>query len=332
MGSIRNFEYLILIKQLFQDGSDSASRDDRLSLTKAMILLDLSVEQTLKVILLNLNPNFLIPKGRNDIGFKDLWREASAAIQSAAGTPLPEQNESARLHELRNLVQHNGTEPPPADVRRYVISTGRMLTEGFRLAFGIDFDNLRFWDFVANEDLRRLLNESEQYLKDRNPVLCIIGCKQARDLVIDAIGKYVARGRYSGDSFPSFEAKELGRALGEQARNLAEIHKYIVGLVQRLETEVILIGMGMPIVDTRRFMQLRGATVEALSMSGRMTVRIKESNPNREAETENARFMLNYLYRLIRRAEEDHPGLFDEIGIKLPLSGQKITEIEFKYE
>lgn len=42
--------------------------------------------------------------------------------------------------------------------------------------------------------------------------------------------------------------------------------------------------------------------------------------------------MLDYLYRLIRHVQEARPGLLDEIEIKVPLSEQKIAEIEFKYE
>lgn len=94
---IRNFEQLIVVKQLYQDARDLSQRGDRLSLTKSIILLDLAVEQSLKSILLNLNPNFIIPRGRNDISWKDLWRNASSAVQNTKGVSLSEQNESSRL-------------------------------------------------------------------------------------------------------------------------------------------------------------------------------------------------------------------------------------------
>lgn len=138
----------MLVKHLYQDARDLLERGDRLSLTKAIILRDLAVEQALKSVLLNLNPNFIIPRGRNDIGWRDLWREASDAVLGAKGVALSEHSESSRLHELRNLVQHHGTEPPASEVRRFAVSTNRMLAATFRDAFDLDFDGLRPWDFV----------------------------------------------------------------------------------------------------------------------------------------------------------------------------------------
>ncbi|MGI8732850.1 MAG: hypothetical protein ACR2LM_06065 [Pyrinomonadaceae bacterium] len=326
MSSIRNFEQLILVKHLFQDARDLTGRGDRLSLTKAIILLDLSIEQSLKSILLNLNPNFIIPRGRQDIKWRDLWQNASSAVQNIKGVALSEQNESSRLHELRNLVQHHGTEPPSSEVRRHVVSTNRMLTDAFRDAFDLDFDNLRPWDFVENDDLRRLLNECEEFLRNGNPVVCVIGCKIARTLIIEAIRKYTTKERFDFPPMFSSRAGQDAYAVKEFADFIIKLSEYTSKRIRRLETEVLLVGMGLPIIDTRRFMQLRGSTSESTMADGHLEVNINNPDTNKEAETANAIFMLDYLYRLIRSAEENHPGVLSEIKVQMPLSEQGIAK------
>jgi hypothetical protein len=228
VSSIRNFEQLILVKQLYEDARELAERRDRLALTKAIILLDLSIEQLLKSILLNHNPSFFIPRGKSDINWKELWQNASDAVQKEKGVALSEQSESSSLHQLRNLVQHHGTEPPTSDVKRYIVSTARMLANSFRDAFDLDFDKLRSFDFVENNDLRRLLNESEEFLSNGNPVVCIIGCKLARKLIVDAVHRYTTKERF--DSFPQrglkrAEILRLSRSSQTSYPNSVNLHR-----------------------------------------------------------------------------------------------------------
>jgi hypothetical protein len=221
MTALRNFDQLILIKQLYHDAHDLAERGDRLSLTKSIILLDLSIEQMLKNILLNLDPSFIAPRGRNDITYRELWDNASRAVQDAKGVTLSERNESTRLHEFRNLVQHNGTVPTQVEVRRYSVATERMLRAAFNGAYDLDFKSFRPWDFVANTDLRSLLNESEDFLRGGNPIVCIIGCKHAHQLIIEAIRRHTMP---DGSYLPG----SLGYRAQEQVEAINEFAEYIL--------------------------------------------------------------------------------------------------------
>jgi hypothetical protein len=45
-----------------------------------------------------------------------------------------------------------------------------------------------------------------------------------------------------------------------------------------------------------------------------------------EAETRNANFMLDYLYRLVRLVEENHPGVLSEIKVNKKLSEHGFVE------
>ena len=322
--TIRNFEQLILVKHLYQDARDTAEQSSRLAQTKAIILLDLSIEQTLKNILLNLNPNYIIQKGRNDIQWRELWREASKAVQDIKGVALSEQMESTRLHELRNLVQHNGTVPPTPEVQRYVVSTKQMLTDAFRDAFDLDFDNLRPWDFIGNADLRRLLNDSEEYLGSGQPVFCIIGCKLARRLIMDALRRHI-QNPYDFPPVLRLRSYDESHALREFIQYVEELDEYTSKVISRLETELIFVGLGLSIIDTRRFIQAAGPTDESIAVDGQMHVNLHADEVNRAEVNELASFMLDYLYRLVRRIDEDRPDVLDGIEIKVPLSEQGIA-------
>lgn len=328
MTSIRNFEQLILVKQLYEDARELAERRDRLALTKAIILLDLSIEQLLKSILLNHNPSFFIPRGKSDINWKELWQNASDAVRKEKGVALSEQSESSSLHQLRNLVQHHGTEPPTSDVKRYIASTARMMANSFRDAFDLDFHKLRSFDFVENNDLRRLLNESEEFLSNGNPVVCIIGCKLARKLIVDAIHRYTTNEKF--DSLPTarFDTSRDTQTVKKLANFISKFSESSSKRIKRLETEIILVGMGLPIVDTRRFMQLQGATTEDLVSDGDLRVYIKTTDIDKDAETANANFLLEYLSRLLRLVEEDNLEILSGIKVQIRLGEHSISSYE----
>ena len=55
MGPTRNQQQLILVKQLYEDARLFEERGDAFSLTKAVVLLDLSIENILNNIILNLD-------------------------------------------------------------------------------------------------------------------------------------------------------------------------------------------------------------------------------------------------------------------------------------
>ncbi len=86
-----------------------------------------------------------------------------------------------------------------------------------------------------------------------------------------------------------------------------------------LEDEVVTIGIGMPLMDTRRFQQIGSEVSVSVSVGGDMTLRIRVSQHD-----EGARFMLNYLSRLVRLVDEAYPGVLEEVQVKKPLREQTI--------
>jgi hypothetical protein len=325
---IRNFEHLLLTKQLYQDALDSSDRGDRSLLTRALIILDLSIELALKNILINLDPNFAPDQGRRDILWHDLWHKTDAALKQVSGNNLSERSECMRLHEFRNLVQHHGFEPSLSDLRRYLASAERMLFEAFRDAFGLDFHNLRRWDFVENEDIKRLLNECEEFLEDGNPVVCMIGCKWVRDILIDAI-------RTHGDRIQEGHAPHLSGRTRQEAENLGEFGEFILNWneyankrISQLEDELVLIGFGLSTTDTRLFLNALGTTYESMMSDGQIEVQIVRVAVREEAEHESI-FMLNYLYRLLRALGESTSDILSSVRVSLPLSEQEIVKYDW---
>ncbi len=80
---MRNQQQLILVRQLYEDSLVLAARSDALSLTKAVVLVDLAGEFLLNNIILNLDPDFTVneTKGSEDIARKTLWGNAARAIR-----------------------------------------------------------------------------------------------------------------------------------------------------------------------------------------------------------------------------------------------------------
>jgi hypothetical protein len=75
---------LLLVKQLFEDARTLASNEDDLSLTKAIVALDLAIEQMLNTIIMDFT-SVNAPKGksgRKDISWAEIWERAVTAIRT----------------------------------------------------------------------------------------------------------------------------------------------------------------------------------------------------------------------------------------------------------
>lgn len=162
MSRTRNPQQLLLIKQLYDDACLLAGRGDGLSVMKAVISLDQSIEQMLNTIVMDFTAHNA-PKGkagRKDVGWGDIWDRASTAMKGL-GHELLNHAQLLSLHEVRNLAQHNGSIPTQDEVKRYIEPAEEMLTGAFRDAYGVAFQTFRLWDLVPNESLRQLLRDSE---------------------------------------------------------------------------------------------------------------------------------------------------------------------------
>ena len=341
---MRNQQQLILVKQLYEDSLVLAARSDGLSLTKAVVLVDLAVEILLNHIILNLDPDFTVneTKGSEDIARKTLWGNAARAIRMSNKGTLPETREIANLHALRNLVQHSGTQPSQSETERYLAATLVLFSSVFKNLYELNFSRFQIWDLVANNDLREWLQDSEVALTKGHPEICIAGCNHAHDLIIAAIRSFTKLRRFrasrvfsSTSSRPSYpsgipyqairEIEGMAKKLDGEIRAGAERFRgEIMKEIEFLEDEVVAIGVGLPLMDTRRFQKAGSMVHQVFFGDGNMQIRSQIETENLDEVREGAGFMLSYLSRLIRLLDEAYPGVLATIKIDLPLHKQPI--------
>jgi hypothetical protein len=332
MPTLRNFEQLLIVKQLYEDAVLLTDRGDVFSLSKAVLFLDLSIETTLKAILINLNPNYLTQffqqkqlktsqKQGFDVSWHVAWEQASNELEKKNRPALSEESESRNLRSLRNGIQHNGQTPTIQDTKRYLISTQKMLRDAFLSAFDLDFENLRSWDFIQNKDLKQLLIESEDFLTQKDVLSCIIGCLRALNLILGAIlyktKSYTLSSRHDF-SFPN----EFRKFESNLKSFLNDYNKLLIKNFDNMESELLLVGMGMLITDTRRFLSYKKILSDGQDPP---SIRIKGGFTEQtfKEDFSEAEFMLNYLLKLIRFIEDNQPEILENIHIKVSRSQQK---------
>jgi hypothetical protein len=343
--SIPTPHQLILVRQLYEDAFNLAAREDDLSLTKALILLDLSVEQMLNQLLRDFDrdfaPNF--DSGRRDVGWRQLWQLAQPVMKDM-GSRLVNYRELSSLHEIRNLAQHNGSIPAQGEVKRYIQPVSEMMRTVFRDAYNQDFDTFTLWELIPNEGLRQWLQDSEFALKKGRVTVCIAGCNVAHGLIISAIRTNTKLRRFqislsnvlprSPGGYHAVPSGLLG--LASQLRQAANqidnairqgvehFRKEILREMEFLEDEVVTIGVGLPLMDTRRFQKIGNHALVFLAESGDIQIRTKTLGTEQSELLEGARFMLTYLSRLVRLVDEAYPEVLAGVRVKKRLREQGI--------
>ena len=93
-----------------------------------------------------------------------------------------------------------------------------------------------------------------------------------------------------------------------------------------LEEESLLTGLGMPVFQSRRFLESEGETTEIPYADGHFEVN-RGHGENVEGESQElAEFMLNYLFELTRRIQDQDPKLLSSIKLEIPLSEQQAVK------
>jgi hypothetical protein len=341
----RNPQQLQLVKQLYEDGRLLAIRDDGLSLTKSVILLDLAVEQMLNTIIMDFT-SLNTPKGksgRKDIGWGDIWQRAADAMK-AKSHELLNHSQLVSLHDVRNLAVHNGSIPAQGEVQRYLEPVEDMLTGVFQDAYSVDFGRFRLWDLILNDGLRQLLIDSENAHEKGHSAVCVVGCIQAHNLIINAVRELTRarrlrllqatpKGSASYQSWPSGVPFQMVKRLEEATRqvegelnrreaNLRNAINELMKNVTLLEDELVTIGIGISVLETRRFQMIGDSVMKHVSYGRRVSVSTSQFASEDQGMSEGAQFMLNYLSRLIRLIQTSDPEVVGKIEVQVPLTSQ----------
>lgn len=298
-------QQLLLVKELYKEAEQASGREDTFSTSKGILFLDLAVEQMLLTIITMLPSKVTIPKG--ELKWEQLWQTASE-VMADNGHSLPGKVSLKNLHQDRNRVQHAGSTFHFTQVRKHIGPVHNMVGTTFQEAFALDFENFREWDFIENEDLRRWLRESEDFLEEGNALACIVGCIVAYGWVIDAVRKQTKLGR-------------MRRSIGHEIRGttfakaLNEVRKELLEDIRLLENEVVAIGVGLPVMDTRRFLKFTRVIGVFLAEAGNISVARHGHSLDNDPTVAN--FMLEYLARLIQLVADGYPDVLNTISVKL---------------
>jgi hypothetical protein len=321
MAASKPRQQLLLVRDFYNDAERAAGRDDNFSTSKGILFLDLAVEQMLLTIITALPTKVTIPKG--ELKWDQLWQTASD-VMAEHGHALPGKAALRNLHQDRNRVQHAGATFHFTQARKYVGAVQHMLATTFQDAFNFDFENFREWDLVSNEDLRRWLQHYEDQLRGGNPVACIAGCVVAYGRIVYAVREKTARYPHRRDSgnmvkrylSADFSDYLTSEAFGAVAAEFEDLQKDVEERLDLLESELVALGVGMPVMDTRRFISSYDGVHVANFGGGKLEV-VTTGVTAHEKYVERAAYMLNYLSRLIRLIEEGHPGALDDLKLKL---------------
>lgn len=236
------------------------------------------------------------------------------------GHALPNKVSLRNLHQDRNRVQHGGSTFHFTQARKYIRPVEHTLTSAFSNVFGIDFENFREWDFIENDDLRRWLKESEDALKQGGPTVCIAACNYIHRLIVKAVREYTTEMKYLSSSVDLHMRGLDMNDYASLARTLQKLNKEITEKIDLLDEELVAIGVGLPVMDTRRFRRCGRLVSQVVFMDGHMDINWREGSL--EERNTSAHFMLNYLSRLVSLIEEGYPGALGDVKIKMPLSEQ----------
>jgi hypothetical protein len=152
---------LTYVKQMYLHGQDHGKNPGCFNKSLAIISIDGAIERFLWTVITEYNASSKLPK---EPKFHEIFRVADCAVQNK----LPLKSEVLRLHNIRNLAQHQGTTPSDRDIESSVIYAEDFLTHGCAICFNTNFGEIYFSDLIMDLELRAHLKKVEDLLMNKN--------------------------------------------------------------------------------------------------------------------------------------------------------------------
>jgi hypothetical protein len=92
--------------------------------------------------------------------------------------------------------------------------------------------------------------------------------------------------------------------------------------IEFLEDEVVAIGIGLPLMDTRRFQKAGTAASFSFWADGGLQINATSDQDAKSTMADDAELMLNYLFRLLTLIDEAYPDVLDTVQISHSLPQQ----------
>jgi len=81
---------------------------------------------------------------------------------------IPYERQIDELHKARILTQHYGNTPNENDARRLIFIARDFLIDFWKEVFDVAYDSVSMLDIISNEDVKKVLQEAQEFEKDEN--------------------------------------------------------------------------------------------------------------------------------------------------------------------
>lgn len=159
---------LILARKLYLHGCSHASAKDEVSRMLAIHHFDNSIEIVLKCVATK--RGVVLPL-KKEYRFKDLWEEI---VKRGVNLHLKDQIFS--LHELRNLIQHQGDIPSMEAIIKYKGYVEDFFKRVCSEIFNVPYEKLYLSLLIGNEKLREKVLDAETAFEEKEFKQCIELC------------------------------------------------------------------------------------------------------------------------------------------------------------
>lgn len=280
---------LVLAKKLYLHGCGHASAKDEVSRMLAIHHFDNAIEIVLKCVATNCGG---VSSSRQEHRFKDLWNEI---VQQ--GMDLPLKDQAFSLHDLRNLIQHQGDIPSVEAVIKYKGYVEDFFKKVCSEIFNVPYEKLYLSQLIKNEKLREQVLEAEAAFEKGEFKQCIELCDEAlTSASFEEADIFRTAGMLTGYSGASEEFKEvINKDYPEKYKE-----KEFYELAKELSKAILQLGLaatGMQFLDEYRMDFLKHSQI----------IETLEDLTGKELK-DSAEFSLNFVTNLILKWQEE--GMF----------------------
>ena len=310
---------LVMIKQLFERAEKLArTQEVELDSMQSILLLDLCIEKTLNTIISDAETKSLFDK--RDTNWSQLWQRAKdSVLEMIPESKIFMQRELTKLHEARNLSQHQGLIPRSSEVFQFVRAVKRFLKRLFSEFYGLEFEEFRYWKLIINEDIQKMFEVCESQYETGNYPITYIFSKYLYTSVLNKIRHVKNWLEEYTDIEIEVESKDLPTEVEQLISHISFLSRRLNSLTyftHFLDHEIALIDLGLPRLQSKKFVELlRRIIAQEDYYTGEFQFEAHNAMGKQIMNQENARFILGYLFNFILRVQSLYPNEIYEIQI-----------------
>lgn len=313
--------HLLLVRQFFEEVRRPTQAETPFLRMRRLLHLDYCVEMTLNTLVLHHGtPEQQARLGaRQDPNRGRLWDLAEEVVATKLpGKTLPERAHLKTLAESRNLTQHRGSIPSSEEVRRFIEPVRTLLLFVCSQFYKAEFEKLRSWDELEHDQLRSWFHDCDEALEQGWTYLAAVGCKAMFEHITLAVRTgttgEIPQIRTSHRTI-RVDDRALLRPLEEFAELLKDAQKQIINMILALETEVVVVGLGLSFADYTRFLRTTWRVPVTLRPDGDFGAARPTALQHQEPSAEDVAFALEFLARAAVQLQHAVPGVLGFVNL-----------------